>query len=393
VSYLNNDKPGTATLTLTGSCNYTGTKSANFTVLDTNVKAIFDALGGKIGGKGVVTQDVNGVYGTLPTAVRYGFVSDGWFLGVTNGAPQAIAGGAVLAAGDHTLFARWSYDPAVTPDPDTIYRWEAIDANTARILGFKSASQKLTVMALPDRIGGRFVTEIGTSAFANSTCGATKLILPMFCTKIADKAFLNIPSIADITFADTRAWDDPAAAALLSIGRYAFSGAKGLTMLSLGDSVGSLGDYAFLNARKLSSITILGKPTAGTQVFRSSGMDAGGVTVHLDPALASDAAYMATLKADMYNVTVKTDAIVTGLATSMLGLNGTSVKLTLAVEKAADWGEVDTGSIRVKYRKSLSDSATVLTPSAAMRNADGSVTLEVVTPDGESGFFQAVIEK
>ena len=357
------------------------------------VKVVLDAIGGKVQGKNVVTQDVSGVYGELPNASRENYIFDGWFLGVSNASPQAVSGGAVLAEGNHTLFARWSYDPSVTPDPTTIYKWEAIDANTARITGFLNANQQLQKMVLPDRIGDRFVTEIGASAFANTRCGVKELVLPMFCVVINSKAFLGIETLETVTFATARQWNDPFTPASVAIGTYAFSGAKALTSIMLCKEIASLGNYAFLNTRNLSSITILGKPTVGAQVFRSSGMDAGGVTIHLDPALASDTAYMAALKANMSNVTVRTDAIVTSLTMSTLGMRGTSVRLTVSVEKAAEWGQVDLGAIRVKYRNTLSDPATVLTPTAATRNADGTVTLEVAPPEGTSGFFQTIIKR
>ena len=357
------------------------------------VKVVLDAIGGKVQGKNVVTQDVVGIYGTLPDASRENYIFDGWFLGVSNDSPQAVSGGAVLTEGNHTLFARWSYDPSVTPDPTTIYKWEAIDANTARITGFLNANQQLQKMVLPDRIGDRFVTEIGASAFANTKCGVKELVLPMFCVVIDSKAFLGIETLETVTFATARLWNDPFTPASVAIGTYAFSGAKALASIMLCKEIASLGNYAFLNTRNLSSITILGKPTVGTQVFRSSGMDAGGVTIHLDPALASDTAYMAALKANMSNVTVKTDAIVTSLTMSTLGMRGTSVRLTVSVEKAAEWGQVDLGAIRVKYRNTLSDPATVLTPTAATRNADGTVTLEVAPPEGTSGFFQTIIKR
>jgi len=358
-----------------------------------SAKVALDALGGKVMGKSVVTQDVDGVYGMLPDAVRASYRFDGWFLGVSNTAPQAVSGGAVLAAGDHALFARWSPDPSVTPDPSSIYKWEAIDANTARITGFVNANQRIQKMILPDKIGGRYVTEIAASAFANSKCGVKELALPIFCAKIGDKAFITVETLETVNFVAARKWSDPTEPTPVSIGNYAFSGVKALTSVTLCKEVASLGNYAFLNTRELSSITILGKPTVGTQVFRSSGLDAGGVTVHLDPALSSDTAYMATLKANMYNVTVKTDAIVTGLTMSSLGMSGKSVKLTMSVEKAADWGRVNTGSVRVKYRASLTDPAQTLMPTSATLNADGSVTLEVIPPEGGSGFFQTVIEK
>ncbi len=279
------------------------------------------------------------------------------------------------------------------PDAECPFKWEAIDAKCARILGLKNPGETMAKMVIPDRIEGLYVTEIAKGAFANTKCGVKELVLSVFCTTIGDKAFLNIPTLERITFVKTRDFNNPSLAGKLTIGRYAFSGAVSLTELELPEMVASLGDYAFLNTRKLSSVTILGKPKVGTQVFRSSGMDVGGVTVHLDPALAGDTEYMDAIKANMYNVKVITSAIVTGLKMAAVDVSEKRVKLTVSVEKAASWGEVDTSAVRVKYRSSLTESAQMLSPDSVVRNPDGSITVEVIPPEGGSGFFQTVIEK
>lgn len=63
-------------------------------------RVVFDTLGGRIGSAVAVTQTVRTAYGALPEATRGGYRFAGWFLGVTNGAPGAVAGGDVLAPGD-----------------------------------------------------------------------------------------------------------------------------------------------------------------------------------------------------------------------------------------------------------------------------------------------------
>ena len=300
-------------------------------------RVVFDALGGRIGSVVAVTQAVRTVYGALPEATRGGYRFEGWFLGVTNGASEAVAGGDVLAPGDHALFAKWICDPDAVPDPEAVYTWEVVDADTARITGLRNPKQRLPRMVLPDRIGGRFVTEVAAGAFANTVCGVEELWLPVFCTKIGDRAFLGIPSLRAITFAEARRWEDPPVHAAVAIGRYAFSGATSLTRLVLVEEIASLGDYAFLNTRNLTSVTILGRPMLGRDVFRSCGVDAGGVTVRLDPALADDA-----------------------------------------------------GGVTVRLDPALADDAA--RPLSAVRNGDGTLTLEVDAPDGGGGFFQAVIK-
>ncbi|MBO5906470.1 MAG: leucine-rich repeat protein, partial [Kiritimatiellae bacterium] len=380
-------------------------KSKNFTEVTFNVtdgelvilelpqkNVILDAIGGAFAIGSVITQECEDVYLAFPVATREGYVFDGWYLGVTNGAPKVTAGAQLLIDDDHTLFAKWRIDEALMPGGASIFAWEAIDANTARITGFKNAAQKVSTLLLPDMMEGRFVTEIAAGAFANSKSGMTKLVLPMFCTKIGDKAFTGVASLSEIVFADVRRWDAPSGIGSLAIGRYAFSGA-GVGAVTLPKSVGSIGDYAFANCRKLTNLTILGAPTVGMMPLRRAGLDVGGVTVHLDPALANDGAYMETLKQECGNVTVRADAVVTRMTLSSLAISAKEIVLSVSVEKAAQWGKVDLSLVKVACRESLSEKPTILNPLSVTENPDGSLTVRVVAPKGDSGFFQVVLEK
>ena len=364
----------------------------------TSRRIVFDALGGRIGSAAAVTQEVSGAYGELPSATRAGYLLAGWFLGVTNGAPQATAGAALLADADHTLFAQWTVDPSVSPvidaDGNSVFRWEATGAETARILGFRDPNQRIANVVIPDKIEGRFVTAIGEGAFANSASGMADVVFPAFCTRIGARAFYNVTSLTSITFTDVRKWNDPRTSAGLTIGSYAFSSCLGLRELTVGESVGRIDDYAFLNCRRLAKIMILGKPSVGRQVFRSAGMDATpqGVEVLIDPALASDTDYMAALKGGMPSVTVREDAIVSSLKTQSVSLAPGRVTMTLSVRKASSWGAVDPASVKVRYWASLSEPAETLSPTAATDNGDGTLTVEVAVPEGNSGFLQAVME-
>ena len=388
VSYTENNAPGTATVTLTGQGNYTGTKSATFEILSPVKKAVLDALGGKIGGASVVTQECTAVYGALPSATREDYVFDGWFLGVTNGAPQATSGGALLVDDDHALFAKWSVSamPGVVAPTLVV---EAIDGGTCRITGLGDMTG--TKLVIPDYIGGLAVTEIAVGAFANLTNGLAEVVFPTFCTNIGDKAFLSIKTLTSVKFANARRWDNPSLPAAVRVGAYAFAGTA-LGTVVMPDCIATIGDYVFANCQVLSSMTILGHPSIGLMPFRRSGYGtASGVEVHLDPALAGDDAFMEALKQQCEKVTVNTDAVVTGVAVSSLSLSPRKVKLTVSVERASSWGEVDTGSVRVNFRASLGDAPVSLVPDSVTENQDGSLTVEVVAPEGSSGFFQATI--
>ena len=398
VVYECNVDAGTAKAIVTGTNNYTGMVELEFEIRNAAVRVAFDALGGRIGAATVVTQEVSGAYGELPSATRAGYLLAGWFLGVTNGAPQAASGAALLADADHTLFAQWTVDTSVSPvvdaDGNSVFKWEATGAETAKIVGFKDPNRRIANVVIPDKIEGHFITAIALDAFANSKSGMTDLALPLFCTEIGGRAFYNVRSLTSITFTDVRKWDAPGTSATLSIGSYAFSSCLGLRELTIGESVGQIDDYAFLNCRKLAKIMILGRPSVGRQVFRSAGMDATpqGVEVLIDPALASDTDYMAALKGGMPSVTVREGAIVSSLKTRSVSLAPGRVTMTLSVRKASSWGVVNPASVKARYWATLSEPAEILTPTAATDNGDGTLTVEVAVPEGNSGFLQAVME-
>ena len=388
VSYADNMNPGAATLTLTGRGNYTGTKSVGFTILSAARDVVFDALGGRIGQAGSVTQSLARVYGDLPAATRPGYVLAGWCLGVTNGSPAAVGGAALLADADHTLFARWSVAPAASPDPETLYAWEATGGGTARILGFRDPSVRLPRMVLPDTLGGLPVTEIARGAFANSACGVTDLTLPVFCTGIGFRAFSGIATLAHVTFTPVRDWANPESTGNLAIGDYAFA-ATGLESVRLPASVSAVGNYAFADCRKLVEVTILGRPTVGTRPFRRAGIGAGAApVVRLDPALAGDSDYRNAILQDVSDAVVRTGAVVEGLSLTGLGVSEASVTVSVSVLRAADWGEVDASALRVEYRASLGDAPVDLVPRRVERRADGSLAVEVAAPGGSTGFFR-----
>jgi len=355
------------------------------------VQVVFDATGGAFAdGASAVTQVCVNVYGELPVAARDGYTLVGWFDGLTNGAAQAATGGALLYGTAHTLHARWTAVPDGTPA--SIFAYTNNADGTITITGFTGPNQQVDKLVLPDMIDGRFVTAIAPLAFANSTSGMTEVYFPVFCTSIGDKAFLSVPTITRLVFPNTRDWRNPTEPADLHVGKYAFSGATGLTELTLPAEVAELGDYAFLNTRNLQKITILGRPALGTQVFRNAGVNTEGVTLHIDPALAADEEYMARLTALMHNVTVRTDGTITGLRIYMIGFAPSgNVILGVTVEKDPEWGVIDPASIWVKCRAQLSDANEVLVPVAAALEADGTVTLEVARPEGDSAFFRAFL--
>ena len=377
--------------------------TAPFTLDTRGTHATFDALGPWLdGGATAVTQTIAAAYGALPAATRAGGRLVGWFLGVTNGAPQAREGEAPLRLGPHTLYARWAVDPAVSPDVDaegnSIYVWEVRpDGQTARICGFRDPNLRVANLVIPDAIEGYLVTEIAPYAFFHKN-GMASLILPVFCTTVGHHAFAVVETLGHLTITPVRDWTQPSRAGVLEIEAYAFFGLP-LTSVCLPAEVETVGDWAFANCMGLEVVTLLGSPTTvGYRPFSRAGVATADVcsTFRLNPALAGDADYVARLTDDAgvgYDAIVRTDAVVSGLLIDQFSvLAPQNVHLSVGVARASTWGEVDASRLRVEYRAQLGDAPTDLVPRTVTHEPDGSLTVEVDVPEGPSGFFRVKIE-
>ena len=401
VVYADNVDAGTATMTFTGKNNYTGTDVQTFEIRKRRITltsgdgswthdgAAHSETTVTVGGDGFVPGE-GATYGNFATLTDADSVPNSFDYTLDTG---TLAGNYEITKIYGTL--------TVTPSPvtvyeesdaETIFKWEATGAETAKIVGFKDPNQKIANVVIPDKIEGRFITAIGDGAFANSVSGMAALTLPLFCTEIGFRAFSGISTLARVTFVSVRDWTDPATPAALVIGRYAFA-VTGLTSVRLPAEVASLGDSAFADCRQLTEVTILGRPAVGKRPFRRAGIGTGTTpTVRLAPSLADDADYLGSLTQDVGDVTVRTDAVVDGLSLDGLEAASGAVRLSVAVERASAWGAVDTSRLRVEYRAQLGGAPTVLVPRAVTREADGALTVEVAAPEGPSGFFRVRLE-
>ncbi len=401
VVYADNVNAGTATMTFTGKNNYTGTDVQTFEIRKrrltltsgdgswTHDGASHSETTVTVGGDGFAPGE-GATYGNFATLTDADSIPNSFDYTLDAG---TLAGNYEITKNYGTLTVT---PPPVTvyeeSDAETIFRWEVTGAETAKIVGFKDSNQRIANIVIPDKIEGHFITAIGDGAFANSASGMTDLTLPLFCTEIGFRAFSGISTLARVTFVSVRDWTNLTAPAALAIGRYAFT-ATALTSVRLPAEVTSLGDYAFADCRKLTEVTILGRPAVGKRPFRRAGIGTGTTpTVRLAPSLADDAGYRSSITQDVGDVTVRTDAVVDGLSLGGLETAPGAVRLTVAVERAAAWGAVDTSRLRVEYRAQLGDKATVLAPRAVTREADGALTLEVAAPEGPSGFFRVRLE-
>ena len=369
VAYADNVNAGTATATFTGRGNFTGSFEETFEIAKRQITltsgdgtweqdgAAHSNVTVTVGGDGFVAGE-GATYSGFPEVSEEG-TSQNTFTVTFNNGTLASNYDVTSVYGTLTITA-----PAVTlyeeTDEETIYKWEATGATTAKIVGFKNASQKVTAMVLPDKIEGYFITEIARGAFANSKCGATSVKLPRCCTKIGFRAFSGIKTLAHVTFVDVLDYANLGSAATLEIGEYAFA-ATALTSVTTPSCVSKIGDYAFADCRKLTSVTCAGSPTLGTRPFRRAGVDMG----------------------------ITEDLTVT---TSGMQVTGKAVRMTLSVAASVPYGAIDANALTVSYRPTLDATPTTLTPTVVERAADGSVTVEVTPPEGaSSGFFQATL--
>ena len=97
-----------------------------------------------------------------------------------------------------------------------------------------------------------------------------------------------------------------------------------------------------------------------------------------------------TIKAGVLALDVALADAAEGAYTKDWSING--IDATLSVRKASSWGAVDPASVKVRYWASLSEPAETLSPTAATDNGDGTITVEIAIPEGNSGFLQAVME-
>ena len=364
--------------------------TAPFTLDTRGTRATFDALGPYLaGGATAVTETVAATYGTLPAATRAGYRLAGWFLGVTNGAPQVREGEAPLRLGPHTLYARWETDWG----GEAAFAYEAIDATTARITGLKGVAPANGRFGLPDRVDGYLVTEIGASAFQNGTDDFGAVALGVFCTNVADYAFCGAKMLTGLAFAAPRRAAAPSESATLALGDYAFA-STGLTRVVIPACVAHLGEGAFGSCRALDEVSVLGTPALGADnVFRRAGIDTpdGKMTLRAAPAWISTNGLDA--KGNLVPAAL-TPAVESVRATAISGA-GRVWTLTFDVRLAVggDWAAFDAPArMRLEYAPAPSGAWAVLVPATVDATSAGVVKLTVVLPEEKpSGFFRVVL--
>ena len=119
-----------------------------------------------------------------------------------------------------------------------------------------SGCSGLTSVIIPNSL-----TSIGQSAF-NGCSGLTSVTIPNSVTSIGSSAFSSCSGLTSVTIPNS----------VTSIGSYAFSSCKGLTSLTIPNSVTSIGSYAFSGCSGLTSVTINSNAIASKNYTSSSSL-------------------------------------------------------------------------------------------------------------------------
>ena len=111
------------------------------------------------------------------------------------------------------------------------FKYQVKSDNTISIIGFDISKDIATI---PDKIGGKPVTEIGRYAFSSAYFIET-IDIPDTVTSIKDKAFSYCTSLKSINIPK----------GVITIGNYAFENCESLQKISIPNTVTSIGEYAF----------------------------------------------------------------------------------------------------------------------------------------------------
>lgn len=140
---------------------------------------------------------------------------------------------------------------------DFTFTINSVDTNTATLVQYTGHGGAVIIPPFLEYMGGKMVTDIGSSAFESCT-GLTSVTIPQSVVSIGSAAFFYCTSLTNVTIPDSVA----------SIGSSVFSGCIGLTSITIPDSVGSIGGYTFGECSALTNIVIgNGVNSIGEELF------------------------------------------------------------------------------------------------------------------------------
>ena len=240
VSYIDNVKPGNATVTITGIGNYEGTITRTFSIIAP--KTDISKSSSKISVTGIVNQKYTGKKCTQTKLV-------------------VKSGSKILKLGKNYQV---SYENNVKPGKATVVitgignctgkikKTFAISIPKNAVYTVGGMKYKVTNAAAN---GKGSVTIVGTTkknkAFISLTIGNTVTIggIKYNITAVGKNAFKNSTYLKKIVIGNT----------VKTIGSGAFTGCKAVTTLAMGTGVTSVGDKAFYGCTKLKTVTVKSK--------------------------------------------------------------------------------------------------------------------------------------
>ena len=279
VSYSNNINAGTATVTVTGMGNYTGTKSANFTITKAPLTITAKSYTIKQGKPlpafeaeytGFKNGETSSVLTTLPTITTYATSSSApgtYDITVSGATAQNYSFNYVK--GTLTIT-----DPSIPYDAyidgiyyifdgdDAIVTYKQRGWNVLTNSSYNATAYQGDVVIPSSVIFNNkdySVTSIGERAF-DECSGLTSIVIPSSVTSIGNHAFYCCTGLTSIVIPNS----------VTSIGDLAFAECSGLTSLTIGSGVTSISEGAFCNCSGLTSVTIPNSVTSiGDRAFSS----------------------------------------------------------------------------------------------------------------------------
>ncbi len=294
VTYGNNVNPGTATVTITGTGNYTGTVTRTFTISEvvhhpdfssggitwsgsgdaawtvTNTNTL-EAVSGDVdhGETSSLTATVSGVgvlsfYWKVSSETGYDtltvFVDDEEYAEISGTdvawTPQEIP---FYEEGPHIVTWSYSKDGSVdggedcgwisnvvwtagAPDLSSLFEYTKDEGGTITITGYVG---DIVDLVIPDEIEGCPVTIIGEFAFGMCS-GLTSVVLPRGLKTIGPFAFSGCMGLASVTIPE----------GVARIDEFAFEMCRGLTSVTMPRSLTVIGDMVFLGCYALQTIRV-----------------------------------------------------------------------------------------------------------------------------------------
>lgn len=258
VSFKNNVSAGTATATITGMGDYTGTVIRTFTInkahLDSQTIKLSKTsytYNGKTK-KPAVTVKVNG--NTLKEGTDYTVT-------YKNNKNIGTATVTIKGKGNYTGTVTKQFTIKVkkgTKITVSKNKYEVTGDATVKFTGTKSSSKTLNIPKTVKYGGKTFkVTAIASKALKGNK-KVTKVTIEANITSIGSSAFAGCTKLTTVTIGKN----------VKTIGASAFEGCKKLSKVTIGKAVTKIGDKAFKNCTGLKSITIPSKVTTyGKQAF------------------------------------------------------------------------------------------------------------------------------